>query len=439
MAENFGIEIEFMLAGRPSSAILHPRLSGDDRWPDTESHHDIYKTYSASLDTLKVCEVLTSCNLPVACRINPGELQDPLTKTPEGDLVEDIDGTYVTRTGNLEDPEHPLRKAEIGHVFRVWNKNLAKENFPGQQYHLGQQHQFRFWLVGGEHIPNRSNERPPTDHSWNGMEISLPVISDQKEIDAGLPTLTGAFEALRNSLLINLTSDCGLHIHGSPSSGSIDLPLAKKVIAVIRLLEEPFIQKICHPVRRNLPSVEPMGSMSILGKNSKGDETETAPSVGGLIQTIQGFRSKLQNRSPDEPDAFRFMQFLFASKTIDSLRKDLKSGTSGTETPHRCGIAISLLGTVEFRYPQSSFDPEWPAFWVKLMQKIFQICAEPDEAFSASFERLYELGTRQQALGWESWLEELGLSSQYREVCACHMGDANSPHKNEILPKVSGV
>ncbi|KAG8423349.1 hypothetical protein J3459_008385 [Metarhizium acridum] len=439
MAKNFGIEIEFMLAGRPPSAILHPRLSGDDRWPDSEGYHDIYDTYPASLDSLKVCEALTNCNLPVACRINPGDLQDPLTKTPEGDLVKDSNGTYITHTGNLEDPEHPLRKAGTGDVCRVWNKELAKENFPGQQYHLGQQDQFRYWFVADEHIPNRSNERPPTDHSWNGMEISSPVISDQKEIDAGLPTLKRVLEALSNSLLISLTSDCGLHIHGSPSSGSIDLQLAKKVIAVIRLLEEPFIQKICHPLRRNSPSVEPIGSMSILGKKSKGNKTETASSCGGFIQTIHGFRSKLQNRSPNEPDAFRFMEFLFAAKTIDSLREDLKSGTSGTNMPHRCGIAITLLGTVEFRYPQSSFDPEWPAFWVKLMQKIFQICVEPDEAFSASFERLYELGTRAQAVGWESWLEELGLSSQYREVCARHIHEANSPRKNEILPKVGGI
>ncbi|PNY19951.1 Uncharacterized protein TCAP_07442 [Tolypocladium capitatum] len=414
-----GIELEFMVATLEDGK--KPANRKDSRWPDcpTNQHGTDNGIYGNNLCQQVVCQSLASCGLPTARVAEANALKD------DPDSAQD----------------HPHRVVDIGNgtrQYRMWNPDKAGTG--------GKEEQFNYWFVSHEasvtsHIDD-GPIKPPTGYRWYAVEISSPIISSQYELDQKLPTLKRALSSIRNNVKVWLNSECGFHIHVSPVEGELGLVVARRLAAMVFLVETSLLLKLCHPCRRNSAYARAISTDSKISVDSA-TSSEADFARGTELNLVSAFRAtKTKGFSSSEPRVFRAICAILAAPNMEYLAERLrtpKRENSAAPDAGKCGLAISKFGTVEFRYPEATFDVDFLSFWVDLVRTIFTWAAAPETLYRVKLRDLYALATDSMQLGWIHWLDALELfehANFCKKQVSRYNGDLKDLNKGGILPRV---
>ncbi|KID93523.1 hypothetical protein MAJ_10512, partial [Metarhizium majus ARSEF 297] len=421
-----GVELEFLVVNEPGTPTDEAASSKDDRWPpvpNPKAHSDYFDAESM----LEICKLLKDQGHQVACILDNTKSPNPLITTQDSSIL-----VRETKTKG-QYKVHGLSAANdtnIGMVadktdYRVWNTKFdeSPKKLPLR---------FAIWNFELERTIESTLKYPV-------LEMITPIISEQKQEKDFLDLV----ETLRKNFKISINPDCGLHIHAgyhsNPPQDSKDLYRAKKVAAIVFLLEKPLIRELCHPDRRSAQQLKLIGDESTLAEHAK-----TKPGClvrhsefDNLVESVYQLRKQLKNRCPEEAFVFRFLEFLFSSPVKEAeedldLKQDLQN-----EEEARTSLAFRMdIKTIEFRYFECTFDTNMIKFWIEFVRQIFSICSKPKAEFENDFKDLYEMATRQQNPGRKDWLEKLGLS-QYEETCNSYLERCKTLplHESIILPE----
>ncbi|KYK61125.1 hypothetical protein DCS_02266 [Drechmeria coniospora] len=370
----FGIELEFMVpvvdkAG--SSKHAKPR---DDRWPDGangyETDNDVFGNKASQKS---VCAALSDCNLPSARMV----VTDALRNDPD----------YEESSGK----EIPIDQ-DVS--LRVWNTPTVK---------ISSTERFKYWYVTDEAsivlgMEKKKIKIPSGCYRWYGVELNSPILSSVEELDHGLPALRKGLASIRNNIKVWLNSECGLHIHVSPADRDVDEIVAKRLAALVFLLERPLLVKLCHPIRQNSTYSRPFFTQPWIAESFT-----TCASFPIEVNEILAYRERTMGKRHEEHSMFRSLCAILSQDNINELIKLLQIHTG------KCALVISDFGTVEFRYPEASFDPDFISAWIHLVRRLLALASSSDEAFASTLCRFYELATTDTSVSWAQWLHELQL------------------------------
>ncbi|KAK8924284.1 hypothetical protein H634G_06430 [Metarhizium anisopliae BRIP 53293] len=425
-----GVELEFLVVNKPGTPTNEAASSEDDRWPPVPNPK-ADSNHCDSESVLKICKLLKDQGRQVACILDITKSQDPLITTQ--------DSSILLRESKTDDGQ-----------FQIHRLSIANDTDIGK---LSKKTDYRVWNIKFDESPKKlplrfaissfEVERAiETTLGYPVLEMISPIISEPTQEKDFLDLV----ETLRKNFKISLNTNCGLHIHvgyhsnlpqDSKDSKNSEGPegpegsktpeyliRAKKVAAIVFLLEKTLIRELCHPDRRSAAHLRFIGDESALAVQAKYGPRHLVrhPKFKNLIESIDRFRHQLKNKCPEEAYVFRFLEFLFsapvdAAKEVEDLVLDLLN-----EIEARTSLTFRKdIETIEFRYFECTFDTNMIKFWIEFVRQILSICSKSELEFEADFKDLYEMATRQeQKPGWEDWLEKLGLS-QYKETCASYM------------------
>lgn len=359
MSSRVGLELEFMVATLRSERQAKIGNPKDSRWPGSPANHDNVNNPLWGNNSCKKagCHALANCGLPVARMVDPNALgSDPDT----------------------QDTQHGQPDLGTSRLLK-WN--------PERRGHGGREERFDYWFVDYDGSVTATIEdssiKAPAGYRWYCSEINSPILSDQTELDNGLPTLRRALASIQNSIKVWLNAKCGFHVHISPLEGELAIVVAKRMAALAMLLQQPLLLSLCHPCRRKSAHARPIGTGSIIARRAS-DPSEADPEPGLEVDAIRKYRAQAKGISSDELRTFRTLCAILAVKDVASLAQGLRvPKDDGGPAPdaERCGLAVSNFGTVEFRYPEAAFDVGFLSLWVDLARRIFALAAAPDEQF----------------------------------------------------------
>lgn len=393
----------------------------DIRWPDSPNnqHGTDNGIYGNNLCQQVVCQALASCGLPTARIAEGNALKD------DPDSVKD----------------HPHRVVNIGNgtrQYRMWNSDKAGTG--------GREEQFNYWFVTHEASVTADVERgpiqPPPGYRWYAVEINSPIISSQEELNRKLPTLRHALSSIRNKMKVWLNSECGLHIHISPADGDLGLVIARRLAAIVFLVETSLLLKLCHPSRGKSAYTRAISTDSKLFVDSA-TSSEADFAKGTELNAVRSFRTtKTIGMSISEPQIFRALCAILSTPDMESLAGKLrapKKESSAAPDAGKCGLAISKFGTIEFRYPEATFDVDFISFWVDLVRAMFTWAGAPETIYRDKLCELYALATDSIQMGWIHWLKALELT-EHADFCRTQVSrysrDLKNLNKGGILPAV---
>lgn len=452
-----GVELEFLVVNIPETHTDEEASSKDDRRPPVPNPNALPKStdgkdlskdkrwppvpnpnaHSESRGTetmLEICKFLKDQRHQVACVYHDADSQDPSMAHPDGDsqdpsmVYPDGDSQdqsmahpdgYLVREVKTSDDQFEIRRfsfdsdkkmGENDTDYRVWNTKL--------DYNSPKKLPLRFtiWNFQSEHTVGSKSSYPP-------VEMRTPIMSEEKQQKEFLDIV----DALRTNFKISINRNCGMHIHAGyesdPPKPVDDLNRAKKVAAIVFMLEKPFLCELCHPARRGAQKRKLIGEDSVCAKMARNPRHRVSryPGFEHLIECIRQFRGRLENRSSKEAFVFRFLEVLFSDTKIGKQGSEIFKKSLDEKEGTRTSLTLKLdIKTMEFRYFESIFDTNMIEFWIAFVKKIFSICNKPEAQFENEFKDLYEMATRKQKPGWEDWLEKLGLS-QYEETCTSYL------------------
>ncbi|UNI17997.1 hypothetical protein JDV02_004298 [Purpureocillium takamizusanense] len=410
-----GIELEFMVAFHDHESGAKRVKPKDDRWPDSSNAfvgtNDIYGNKACQK---AISAVLAGIGLPTA-------------RMGDTDAMPD-------------DPDHADRPDRVVPVrgkreLRIWNPVSASGSVKEEQ--------FNYWFVTHEaSIVSVVNERSitvPAGYRWYSTEITSPILSDQQELDGGLPTLRKALAGVQNEVKIWLNSECGLHVHISPPDAELDIVVARRLTALIFLLERPLLLRVCHSGRSNAAHARLISSDSDIAKNpvpSAGLCATYLYEVVELRRTLHGSKS----RCPDEIHTFQAVCAILSAPDCKSLAERLRVPKVGGGGGGKCALALSKFGTAEFRYPEASFDVDYVSSWVNVVRRIFAIASGPDAEYAAKLCEIYELATRDVRMGWINFAKAIGLgdeASVFKKRISRYGADLKDLDQPTVLPRAN--
>lgn len=349
------------------------------------------------------------------------------------------------------------RSKDVYPGMRVFNAGPS-----GQVSHVRPCHQF--FLIKKEELVN-----PPSKGPWRGIEITTPVFN-MSELSAGLPQTKQVVSALRHmDLDIAANRSCGLHVHVGLRAG-LRLTLAKKLVTLVMLLEQPLILPLCPASRTESPFA------SLISEKSRFVTRKLDPDEMAIALRVEGpemrdhWPWRLGDSTPtawnsgDPASLQGTMQLIWHSPSLLELAEGLcKRPSSRTALAIRLrapnGVPFEKTGvdvdenavdfegtqsTIEFRYPQMSFDMPFIKNWVELCSKLVEVATLDAPAFKAKLQEVVRALCEAKASGsaeWETVLTAIGLGHQvaeWREQLQRHARGEEISHLGEngiLLPE----
>lgn len=392
---SIGIELEFTVAQHADKdAKASPK---DSRWICDPHPEDLLEDmqspnpspFADSVCIMKVCETIAARGFPVACYLPPEPIpQNPITmKVPRGCIIQ--------MQGHRD--------------LRVWNKRSSFfQRGPKPS-------RFDYWVVDREiHITMGMISRPlksaPKGYNWYGTEISSPIFVGPSELQEGLPQLRQILTTLRDNIVLWTTSKCGLHIHVGDSGKELELDVIKRAVSLVYLLEQPLLAELCHPIRRKSLDGFYISLDSGLAKEMWPARSELEGEGAVHIEELKRLVKRLKNRNDNIEKFYQSMHRIWFSSNMFTLRRSLRKFTQNGGTPPRCGLYISDYETIEFRYPEASFDVEFINRWAMLCRHIFGIALRSPEEFGDIFYRVFELVTQAHVPSWQTMMGAIGFT-----------------------------
>ncbi|KAM0420786.1 hypothetical protein ACHAPT_011447 [Fusarium lateritium] len=406
-----GLELEFLVA---LSAAGGP---GEGRWICPTSKDDIdglaigdFKPMEAPC-IHKVCQVMASGGAPVACDCMP------LFKPSPGHVS---GSSLVQLTKTREE-------------IRVWNKEATAST-------SGPVARSNYWFVVPErHLTqdcvSKSSKTPSVKYDWFGTEINSPILTRPQEFSQGLPTLGKCLKGIQENMVVGLNSGCGLHLHVN-DAGNMKLQTALRVITLVWHLEDALFYPLCHPHRSKSPfsmrvSVESSIAMA------KGEPTVTGEGAA-YIATLTELIQKYKGRKKVSKKLVGAMKRLWTQPDLTSLGLALRKFNEGpVHTTTRCALVVTRYNTLEFRYPESTFDIDYISCWTDLVRHLYGVAMKPQADFKRFLCRVYELATRDQVPGWGDMMAAIDFKtdvSRWQHRLEQYSSSLKDLDKQGILP-----
>ncbi|KAK7397748.1 hypothetical protein QQX98_012889 [Neonectria punicea] len=383
-----GIEVEFLAAQHLDETSQ--ANDADPRWVCDPPSRDPYMQQQIATDSpyhwaetssiLKSCEILAGLGLPAACP-HPSEpdSKNPISQNaPPGSVFKLPDSTDL----------------------RAWNKDASTPK-------TGTVSRSDYWFIVRERhitedIRNVHQKSPSPDYYWYGTELNSPILRSPEEFSQGLPTLRLGLTAIQDKMKVAINASCGLHLHVN-DAGKMDLQTAQRVACLVYLLEDSVLMPLSHPSRHTSPfsariSVESKIAMekdiAALGVGSDG---------ATQLKALEILMGQLSKRSKVDNKTLQAMGRIYAQPDLDALGQALRKFDEGpVHTTRRCALVVATKhNTIEFRYPAATFDTEYIACWAALVRHIYAVAMKPADKFSEILCRVYEVVTREQAVGWQ--------------------------------------
>lgn len=417
-----GIEVEFLAAQHASDETK--KATKDTRWAceplsPQKASEGMSNYHSPSIGWIeawtlqKGCEVLSKAGLSVAC---------PFPDAPRaGNPIHD----KALSAAVLETTD--------GKALRVWNSKAKN----------GTAKTTDFWfLVKESHITKDLLKKPSTapspQYNFVGIELNSPILADASEFSRGLPTLNNCLAAIRNSMVVGLNAGCGLHVHVS-DGGKLPLKTAQRAACLVMLLEDSLLMPLSHPHRRTSPYSMRVSTEAVVALSEDTVEEALCNDGDGLVKALSILMGTLKGRKKVDPNVLQAMKRVYNQKTIHGLGLALRKFDEGpVHTTTRCALVVSKHDSIEFRYPAATFDVEYVSGWVRLARHIFAMTVTPsDQEFAEEMCRVYEMVTRDEAVGWETVMTEgIGFGEMAPEEWKkCMKGFEQDLDKQGILPR----
>ncbi|CAM1505765.1 Fc.00g114020.m01.CDS01 [Cosmosporella sp. VM-42] len=418
-----GIELEFMVAQYQHERVR--QSDQDDRWacdpPPRNRLSNVQSSdpapFADSACILKVCETMAADGFPVGCfhALEPHR-QNPITSNAPSDSVIQVQGQRC---------------------LRVWNK----ESEPSQE---SASSRFDYWIVVREgHITHELAFKPirttPKGFNWFATEINSPIFLGTAEFDQGLPKLRQILASLRENLKIWMNSKCGLHIHVGDGGKELNLDVAKRVVSLVYLLEKPLLFDLCHSTRRTSSHAAMISTESRIAKEQWPGLTELEGEGAELVKKLRDLQQCLKSRPQATSKNINAIHRIWAEPTISSLRAALRKHNHAGGPSSRCALNISEFNTIEFRYPEATFDTDLINRWALLVRHIFAIAMREPSKFADVLERVYEMITRNSPPGWAAQLAAIGFNvhcDSWRDRMNKYKYELHDLDAQPILPKV---
>ena len=303
-------------------------------------------------------------NLPIAgkCRCIGGQTCHGCASVPE---------TYRQIARQMTVYGHPVRNHTQDKVYRG--------NAP-----------YEYYFVMNE------NCAPAGRSDLVGMEISTPV-RKADQIASGLPEIGSLIKALSElPCHIQIGKGTGLHIHVG-SEAKLTLRLAQKVITLVAILEQPFLQAFQPQSRRdssaqyagpilsgarivkNMAALGQIWQMAAMYKRERAQVDAHIPPTGRQNNTYWQKNGK---------EIETLLHGVWTAPKLSQLSQGI--ARNGIE---RLGFAIALRGdepyenkesSFEFRYGDMTFDNAYIAMWVSVVSRIVELGHLDTAAFSSN-------------------------------------------------------
>lgn len=377
-----GLEVEFLVA--ISTTGTPP---GESRWICLASKKDADGLAIGDFRPMeapcihKVCQVMASGGAPVGCKDMP--LPTPSPGKLSGSCL--------------------VRLTKTSEFIRVWNR-AAAESISGTVAPSN------YWFVVPErHLTqdcvSKSSKTPSVKFAWFGTEINSPILIRPQEFSQGLPTLRKCLKGIQDNMVVGLNSGCGLHLHVN-DAGNMKLQTALRAVTLVWHLEDTLLYPLCHPHRSKSAF-----SMRVSVESSIAME-KTEPAVSGegaaLVALLTELMGKFKGRKKVDKKLVGAMKRLWAQPDLTSLGVALRKFNEGpVHTTTRCALVVSKYNTLEFRYPESTFDADFISCWTDLVRHLYSIAMKPQADFNRVLSHVYDLATRDQMPGWADMMAAL--------------------------------
>ncbi|EEU38213.1 uncharacterized protein NECHADRAFT_34537 [Fusarium vanettenii 77-13-4] len=375
-----GLEVEFLVA--ISTIEVPPR---EDRWKCLASKRDIDGLAIGDFSPMeatcihKVCQVMASGGAPVGCKGMP--LLGPITP-----------GQFFGSS--------LVQLTETRENIRVWNKEAAAST-------SGTVAPSNYWFVVPErHLTqdcvSKSSKTPSVKYAWFGTEINSPILTQPQEFHHGLPTLRTCLEGIQDKMVVGLNSGCGLHLHVN-DAGNMKLQTALRVVTLVWHLEDTLLYPVCHPHRsKSAFSMRVSVESSIAMEKGEPAVSGEGATVVALLTELMG---KFKGRKKVDKRLVGAMKRLWSQPDLTSLGIALRKFNEGpVHTTTRCALVVSKYNTLEFRYPESTFDANFISCWTDLVRHLYGIAMKSQVDFNRVLSRVYDLATRDQVPRWDDMM-----------------------------------
>ena len=235
------------------------------------------------------------------------------------------------------------------------------------------------------------------DSNWEGLEISSPA-RGLNELQRGMPEVRGLIRGLSHwNAGIALTDYCGLHIHVGTQSG-LTLELVKRVFTLGILLEEELLIRLVSPDRQENKFFTPLTHTSRMAQYAKSKPSNDSPVCTGILPPghengrfwsisghLVGHVLVTLWQAPDLdtltsglysplPGIKSSLYLALRSRSDSSLAASSGSDDSADDgwCPARCSI--------EFRYPQMTFDADYIQMWVEMATRIMEVAEQTEDS-----------------------------------------------------------
>lgn len=365
------------------SRFLRREPVADTKWPSAKlilPAHDDSLGFPAKRCVWKVCDVLATGGFPVACHypLNPRR-GDPITSEMSKS------NTAVVTGRN-------------GCQYRTWNDPEAFHSETPQD---------RYWFITHElgvteRVRKELSEDLPVGYRWYCIGVQTPFLSDQRPEGLGDLSLLGSVaQELKSALKIWTNNFCGLSITVSKADGELTNVTAKKVAALVSLLEKPLFSKFFDPRRVTDNQVCFISTRSRIAGGEWGHSKEDSDSKP-IVRNLANRQSKVKAEGGDGLHILLYR--ILTQVDIQALHDGLRQ-TNGAQ----CSFHVTTDGVIEFSYPEASLEPEYVAVWVDIAKRIVEIAMESEQQYEKTLGGLIDLRAAGREMGWINYWDALGV------------------------------
>lgn len=392
-----GIEIEFMIAQHYNKTTQSKKR--EDRWacdpPTPDPVTDILKNepipWADTVCILKTCETIAERGYPVGCFF-------PENAHPQNAIVKDA-------------PANSIIQAQGSRRLRVWNKRTGL-------FQTGTSSRFDYWCIVREgHISTDLMFKPirttPRGYKWVPLEINTPIFTGPLELEQGLPQLRNILTLLREKLVIWQNHKCGFHIHVGNGGRELELDTVKRVVSLVYLLEQPLLSNLYHPSRHTHQNVTMISTGSQLVKEANPPLADLTEEGATIMAELGDLKARLKSRVRTCDPIHAILHRIWAIPNIATMRRKLRKYSQDGGSSPRGALYPSEYNTIEFRYPEASFDLEFIHRWASLVRHIFGLALRSRAAFGEMLCMIFEMVTRKQGetVSWPALSAAIGFTA----------------------------
>ncbi|KAH8173662.1 hypothetical protein LIA77_07917 [Sarocladium implicatum] len=242
-----------------------------------------------------------------------------------------------------------------------------------------------FFFLSQDHLLDDDH-----DEDWEGLEISTPA-RGMRELQNGIPEIRGLVRGLsRMGAGLCVTDLCGMHIHVGDQEGGLTNDLAKRIVTLVVLLEEDLFIPLVSPDRQDAQAFLPITHTSRMAKRAATMDPSSNPI---LTRVLPPGHQDGRYWARAGRKIGNILQLLWQCPNLVSLRHGLNSDTEN-ELTFKSSFNIVLrtpddpepgqdpddldprMSTVEFRYPQMTFDCDYVQMWVRIATRVMEVAQD---------------------------------------------------------------